>query len=267
MGFLAVIFVYQLVLLWFEVKQAASLGPRHHFGQLWNWIDAIGIISMLLYCLIHFFGKTDWTPPKDGKALKAEERETFSTFLLLWGTLATTSRSIYQLKIFPATRTMIKMIVETIIDLIPFMIVLLAMIFLVSLADLIVYKHLLDNRERALWDSYLEMYQVLFGENPDPEFTESQIFKWIYYMQTIALNVMTLNLVISVVSNTFEKMQNIQKSSDVKQRVEMIMEVEVLMVGQRDGGAWKYLHQIKYSDGEEQGAGGGGGDEWEGKIR
>jgi len=32
MGFLAVIFVYQLVLLWFEVKQAVSLGPRHHFG-------------------------------------------------------------------------------------------------------------------------------------------------------------------------------------------------------------------------------------------
>ena len=61
---------------------------------------------------------------------------------------------------------------------------------------------------------------------------------------TIVLNIMTLNLLISIISTTYEKMNNPEmvRSINVKQKAEMLADVEMMMVRSRNKGEPKFMH-------------------------
>lgn len=87
---------------------------------------------------------------------------------------------------------------------IPFLTVLFLMIFMVAMVDLIVHKHQLQNYDRQLWISIVSIYRVMLGENPKIiEFKKSKLFLFLYFLMTIVLNIMTLNLLISIISTTY----------------------------------------------------------------
>jgi len=59
-----------------------------------------------------------------------------------------------------------------------------------------------DNKDMHIDSLSLGMYQVMFGENPD--LTKSPRFDWFLYICfTLMVNVVALNLLISVIGETF----------------------------------------------------------------
>lgn len=66
---------------------------------------------------------------------------------------------------------------------------------------------------------------VLFGDNPDT--TNLSTVKWIIlFFQTVFINIVMLNLLISVIMNSFDRMKSIEKATEYKSMAAMLCEVE-----------------------------------------
>lgn len=85
------------------------------------------------------------------------------------------------------------------------------------------------------------------------------------------MNVMTLNLLISIIGGTYDRVQSISKATDLKQRASMLEQLETILICFRKKGRPKYLHVLRYSkeDGGEDADGEDGdrNDQWEGTMR
>jgi len=128
---------------------------------------------------------------------------------------------------------------------IPFLTVLFSLVFMVGMVDLIVYKHQLKQEDRPIWVSLIVTYQTMLGSHPPVlQFEQSKLFMFLYIGMTIVLNIMTLNLLISIISTTYEKMNNPEmvRSINVKQKAEMLADVEMMMVRSRNKGEPKFMH-------------------------
>ena len=54
-------------------------------------------------------------------------------------------------------------------------------------------------------ESFMNVYQTMFGENDKFDFKASKFYIMIYFGITIGMNVMILNLLVCIISNTFER--------------------------------------------------------------
>jgi len=80
-----------------------------------------------------------------------------------------------------------------------FLVILLYIVFVFALTKIVMAK---DKKDMHIDSLSLGMYQVMFGENPD--LTKSPRFDWfIYICFTLMVNVVALNLLISIIGETF----------------------------------------------------------------
>jgi len=115
-------------------------GMLGHFIETpWNIIDAIGKISMMLFLEMDLFiGHKDITKDKNNISQGANILLGLETYLLVLGTVAQFLRAINALKINDKFRSLIKLLTETFMDMIPFMTILFLIILMISMVDLIV---------------------------------------------------------------------------------------------------------------------------------
>ena len=86
--------------------------------------------------------------------------------------------------------------------------------------------------------------------------------KWVLFViATIFLPLMLLNLLIAIVSDTFDRVYSNRVSSDYKELASLILEQEYLMFWNRSKAAREYLHIIKYKGVDIL-----EGDEWDGRM-
>ena len=132
----------------------------------------------------------------------------------------------------------------------------------------------LDNNEAKLGTYFVTIYQQLFGENPSPDDLDKDLsLLFLYIISTVIMNVMTLNLLISIIAGTYDRVQSISKATDLKQRANMLEQLETILICFRNKGRNKYLHVLRHS--KEDGGGGDDGDgddgdkndRWEGTMR
>jgi len=115
-------------------------------------------------------------------------------------------------------------------------------------------------------DSMVVIYQICFGENFGmAEFNQSRFKLAIFIIATITLNVVILNLLIAIINNTYERLQNVSKATEIKQKALMLYESEAFMWTKPKIGQAMYLHVLQYDDGADED--GTGQDEWEGRLR
>ena len=62
--------------------------------------------------------------------------------------------------------------------------------------------------------SLREIYQQTFGENPDVDIDLIQFI--VYIISTLFLNIVTMNLLISIISETYDRVTMTQKATDNK---------------------------------------------------
>ena len=87
-------------------------------------------------------------------------------------------------------------------------------------------------------------YQILFGVHPNRN--EDLDFRlWVNYIFfTVGLNIICLNLLIAILSNTYSNVQATLGSTDCRTKAEMIHEICILMFWKRGKNELVYLHFV-----------------------
>lgn len=66
-------------------------------------------------------------------------------------------------------------------------------------------------------------YRILFGENPEIEFSSNKLVKWLLYVTfTLLMCTVMLNLLISIISDEYDRVQATEKSTDLKAKCDIL---------------------------------------------
>ena len=95
------------------------------------------------------------------------------------------------------------------------------------------------------------------------EFGESDVDDPYFYIRVTMLQIIMLNLLIAILSHTFDKVQSNNSAFDSKEKVELMIEEETLLTNNRKRGDKRYLHMVTKRDLDEA----NDEDQWEGKIK
>ena len=135
-------------------------------------------------------------------------------------------RALGEFMIYRSTRMLISMITQTILDMASFLVVLICMIFVFGLSAINISKvgsptgsFLSSNTDfRDIMDYY---YNVANGDWDAPDgFNLAQYAN--YYLSTIILSVMMMNLLIAVISLTFEEFQEKKDLVDINEKHKLL---------------------------------------------
>ena len=104
------------------------------------------------------------------------------------------------------------------------------------------------------------MYRMAYGDFAYVD--DYGAVEWIFFLlSTVLMPLVMMNLLIAIISDTFERVYTSKVPSDYKEKTALILEVENLMFWRRNVKEKVFLHVIKYRGEDEE-----GGDEWEGRA-
>ena len=222
--YLGVLFIVHVLLFMYEVIQIAT-DFYDYWKDVWNILDQLRGISFSLYAFCLWFGESDST-------------------ILLIVIIFSWTRGISYFRMFEGTRYMVRLLSEVIKDMQVFFIIL----FYSTLAfSFILYL----NNPKYTFSKYVTVsYRLDLG---DFENDYEGMFDWIiFFLATVINPLIMLNLLISIMSDTYSKVQETNDIANYQELTEMIIEIEKLMFWKRDSTLNHYLQQCDYLKGKEQ---------------
>ena len=181
----------------------------------WNYVD-ISRACLLFYYFVDFYFEIHYY-----------QRETFIVLVLLsW------LRGISYFSIIGKTRYLIKLIIEATIDIGSFFVIL----FYSTVAFALTYQsiHRYSNPDGLdFWDYFLNAFKLNLGELNTEE--AKGIMGWILFIIVSIINpVIMLNLLISIMGDTYGRVKEGKIVADARQLASMILEVEGVMGWKRN---------------------------------
>jgi len=188
-----------------EGLQIANL-KQDYFKDPWNWIDIVFHPLTIAYVIARMLGTEDELV-----------RAWISTIILLFGYL----RWISYLRIFKPTRNLIQVVVTVVNDMKSFIIIIALIIIGFS------FIFLVFNRGR-LYGYYLyNSYGSLYGPVDDDDSSSSE--KFFIALIAFLLNVILLNLLISIMGDSYAKVLEKRIKTDSLTRLDMISEATTFL--------------------------------------
>lgn len=172
-----------------------AVSIKMHFESMWNCLDSVGAVCILAHCALF---------------LCDEDFENYRKydFLLLTAAFCLLLRGVSRLSPFlTSVRLLLGVMIQTFRDIGAFLFLFAYMIAAMSLLHLIVSRGDPHYWERVddigFSHSLRQTYQQIYGENPDVNI-DLMMFG-VYMSSTLFLNIVTLNLLISIISDTYDK--------------------------------------------------------------
>jgi WD40 repeat protein len=227
----------------YEIFQLTGAGIEY-FYDFWNCIDMIRIVHIFIYEAYYFF-----IYPTDYYA----KDHIFFITILTW------IRALAYFRIFDTTRYLIKMIMEILKDMVPFLVILL--FSTIGFAYLLLVLRVDTNPDQTFSDAFILSYRAAYG---DWDLEGFQLSEWIWFFIVSAMNpLIMLNMLIAIMGDTYDRVQEMQQVADMKELCSMIFEIESVLIWRRDQGTKMHLQQCL--SGDEQGD--TYSDMWQGKIK
>lgn len=151
---------------------------------------------------------------------------------------------------------LIKLIQYSLYDMIPFTVILIAQMLLFAsltsaqkLTEKFSGNEQYKKLETVYFDTFLEYYMLMFGDNPNKSTLD--VIQWALLIGfTFLVNVMNLNLLISIIGDTFAQVQATQTAMIYRMRAGTLLELAEMQKWERDNEDMKYLHWFVYKDEE-----------------
>ena len=154
-------------------------------------------------------------------------------------------------QVFDQTRHYIGLIEAVTVDIVPFFVILIY--FVLGYCTVMATTNDLN-----FVDSFKGAYELILGDFDTSNMSDLQ---WLIFFFGAIFNVIvTLNLLISIISESFDKISFTSKEAETRTRMELILEVEECMFWNRRKGIPTYLYLLKEYQGEEETS-------WESRIR
>ena len=204
-----VLFILNLLLTIYELFQVYVL-HLDYLSDPWNWIDFLRLFSMNLFIILYW--QKDEKDPDSDIYFYTNSIVTFLIFL----------RGISYFRLFESTRYMIDLIKESITDMLGFILVLAFSV--ISFA--FIFYTLEDPKNKStLVDNIINSYSINIGGG---EIKGGSLYKILFYIATVINPIILLNLLISILGNTFERVESSRIISNYKELASLILEVEQL---------------------------------------
>jgi WD40 repeat protein len=216
-----ILYLYELIFVF--------LGPLTYFTDFWNLIDTLRSILMISYSALIWSGYFEISFEK-----KEKERYMLAVLIFISWT-----RGITYFRINAATRYLIKLLFQVVLDIVPFMVIL----FYSAVAFGLIFRAFDSGSNSDFFPYLTESYNIIIGgwDNPtDPEF-----YSLILLLATLLNPVISLNLLVAILSDTFETVSRDQIVADSQEMAEMIVEIETLIFCNRKKNEKKFLHVME----------------------
>ncbi|OMJ90397.1 hypothetical protein SteCoe_7199 [Stentor coeruleus] len=237
-------FIVSTVLFLYEGMQLYNSGMEY-FDDLWNYVDIFRGLLFNLYCILVWFGiggKVEVNQIIDGVSqtfTTSDYQSPIFTLAVLFSWL----RGITYFKLFQRTRYLIKLIMEASVDIVSFFILLfyttMAFAFIMQAADNIGKFSQCSEQDKALSCYISTAYKQNLGElSGDPADIAASI---LFIIICIVNPVIMLNLLISIMGDTYGRVKAGKVIADARELAGMIIEVETLMNWNRDDNKMSFI--------------------------
>jgi WD40 repeat protein len=219
---------------------------KTYFSSFWNWLDILRI-SLCYTLIIRMIS---------GSA----EDEVSLIILKITVMLLTWIKGIGYFRMFKQTRHFVTMLVDVAKDSLGF-----GTIFFYSIiAFTNIYQILVG--QPNFFSAFKNTYGGVFGADTEDTDTSTEISDiqktvgwFIFFISTLVITVVMLNLLISVFSDTYDRVQLESSETSNYEKITMIYDIEKMLFWKRYHGVQKYMVICDRTDGENA--------EWSGKIK
>lgn len=209
-------FSINILLIAYELIQLIT-SPVDYFRDKYNWND---LARSFTNC--YYFGKIYLGYPLN--------REEVAILIIL-----TWFKALSYFRLFESTRYFINLLFAVCADIIPF----LSFLLTVTIAMSIIYTVLLNSGEG--YYHFLKLtWEVNIGNFDTSDF--GYFMYCVFFLHTIVIAIMLLNLLISIMSDTFEKVNSQLAWADGKELITMIIEGENFMFWNRSLNYKEFVH-------------------------
>ena len=205
------LFILNLILTLYEIAQFAML-LLDYFADIWNIADLFRLLTMNLYIILIWAGA--------GEGEGTNNVHTLSGIISVLVFL----RGITYFRLFEPTRYMIDLIQEVLIDMRGFLMVLTYSI--ISFA-FIFYACKPSDDDTGIVSLITQSYMINFGSPLNT--MEGLFLQLMVYIATFVNPIILLNLLISLMGNTFSRVDDSRVVSNYKELADMVLEAEQLM--------------------------------------
>ena len=156
----------------------------------------------------------------------------------------TNCRLLFHLSVFSTTfRMMVNIVVKASYQLFDFLIILYMLVFIFGLCNFLL------NDDQFIEESLASSYQLMFGENLEGLAKKSGQIQTLYVLATNFMVIMCLNILISIVTENYDKVCQTIAAEDYRIKAQMLLDIEeVLFKNRRDAGHPEYLFELSYVD-------------------
>ncbi|CDW80596.1 wd-40 repeat protein [Stylonychia lemnae] len=221
----------------FEILQMC-LNKLSYLGDFWNIFDFLRVLLLIIF-IYNAFKYEDWNRSQ--------------AMLQLLGTLNFLSwvRALSFLRLFQKTRIFIRLLVEVIYDMIPFMIVLIGAVLGISLSFEVI-------NDISMLEALKHNYRLTFGDFETDNYTTAN---WaLFIIGSVLIPLIMLNMLVAIMSDTYARVMSDVLPSDFLELNQMILEQEEIQFWNRRKGQLGYLHYVTPLQRKE-------GNDWEGQIQ
>jgi WD40 repeat protein len=204
------LFVLNLLLTLYEVFQIYIV-LLDYFNDIWNWIDLMRLSSMNFFIFLYWI---DGTP---------NENESLYFYVNSLVTVLVFFRGISYFRLFESTRYMIDLIHQSIKDMIGFVTVLAFSVFSFAF---IFYSLENPDSKSTFMSNLINSYSINLGGG---EIRGGSIYALLFYLATVINPIILLNLLISILGNSFERVENSRVISNYRELANLVLEVEQLI--------------------------------------
>lgn len=216
----ALMYVYELIFVY--------LGICTYFSDFWNIVDTLRSFMMIGYSVLVWTGYFE-------VSLDKNETERYMLAVLIF---ISWMRGITYFRINAATRYLIKLLFQVCLDIVAFLIIL----FYAIVAIALVFRALDSGVNTEFFDFLTDSYSIIIGNWNNP--TKPEFYSVILLIATMLNPIISLNLLIAILSDTFERVKSNEIVADSQELASMIVEIETLIFCTRKNNAKKFLQAM-----------------------
>ncbi|CDW81552.1 wd-40 repeat protein [Stylonychia lemnae] len=253
--------VFNSIFFGYELNQIFRSGIKNHFDNIWNFTDMIAYTLFYFSCIRNFM------------EIQNKAHLIISTLIDNVTLICLLLRGMSHLRIFSSLRYFNNMIIEIIRDMASFTIILIywivgfsLMFYLFTFERDYDYEESFDiyNSVLIFVNSLQFTYKLSFGDFDTTEFSSQQ---WILFIiSSFFIPLVLFNLIIAVMGDTYDRVQTLATSVDLKEQAKLVMEVEGLLNLKNKTYVSK-LHRLLICHNAEIGQDAPEQIKWEGKIK
>ena len=223
-----------------------------YFHDFWNYFDILRFVFAFTYFGVVVSG--------DGSSSESSTKTVLLTLLSLFQSV----KAFQIFSLFKSTRVLLRIVIEIVKDMIPFMLFVLATTFTVSL----LFTSATPDAALSVVtfsDYLLHVYRLDFGDFSLDDYSALDLA--IFILAVLVVPLIFLNMLIAIMGDTFDRVKEEQGRRDFQEMAALVYRYEIIAQtvcrGKKREGSLKYMfvsEDVKDS-GEEV------IDEWQGRIR